>query len=124
MGKRLVILLVIAIAGFLATTAYAEPKMVIVLDPLNPGSIICYRVSNITPGNAMVGVNPCDMVGGTIPIVGNQINIRDQHGSLYNQTPQPHPLVSGITNPQGGTIVWSNPCVTYRIGGQTYTVCN
>jgi hypothetical protein len=129
MGKRWIMLLVIALTVILATTAYAEPKMVIVLDPTNPGSVTCYRVDRINQ-HTMVGLNQCD----EFPQSGHEvvdnppprrINIKDQHSPTNNNTTfRDHPLIANITNPAGGSIVWSNPCVTYRIGGRSYTVCD
>jgi len=133
MGKRWIVLLVIALVGILATTAFADPKMVIVLDPTNEGSVTCYRVDRIN-NNVMVGLNDCDHYStepghsernNPHPPPRQIINIKDGHSPTdNNRTFRDHPVIEGIVNPVGSSIIWTNPCVTYRIGGTSYTVCN
>ena len=133
MGKRWIVLLVIALVGILATTAFADPKMVIVLDPNNQGSFTCYRVDRIN-NNVMVGLTDCDsfprspnhdVTDNPNPPPRRIMNIKDKNSPTENNRNfRDHALIENIENPVGGSIAWTNPCVTYRIGGVTYTVCN
>jgi hypothetical protein len=135
MGKKWIMLLVIASVVVFTTAVYAFDKMVIVLDPNNQGAITCYRVANFSLPSVNLSV-PCDDYPtrphppgppGTPghrdlrgPQNNQELNIKDQNHPNYNAFAD-HPVRLG---PVGGSIVWSNPCVTYRIGGQSYTVCN
>lgn len=120
MGKRWIVLLVIALVGILATTAFAEPKMVIVLDPNNPSNTQCYRVGNFDPMKPTPMPQTCSDDPISQPqYVGGQWKhkIRDKHHSDPNFSDH---VILGIIDK---TIIYSNPCVTYWFSGKSYTVC-
>ena len=118
MGKKWVMLLVIALVGILATTVYAEPKMVIVLEPGNTKFFKCYEVGTFTPETsttppAFANFNPCEPDGNGSSTYKIRLKSRG-HGNAE------HTILKG---PDGGTL-YANPCVTYWYGGHSYTVCN
>ena len=123
MGKRWIMLLVIALVGILATMSYAEPKMVIVLDPATPGSFVCYNIDNFNPTQGTSNFAPCSDDSISNPIISGEqqvIKIRDKNNAMKYKEFSDHPL-RAIGS---ATILFSNPCVTYWYHGHSYTVCN
>jgi hypothetical protein len=118
MGKRWIVLLVIALVGILATTAYANPKMVIVLDPDNEDTITCYRVENSDSSTVTLNLKCYNCATPTIDEKEKKWKIKDAHSSHHKDFAD-----HAVRDRKGSSIVWSNPCVTINYGGKSYTVC-
>jgi hypothetical protein len=116
MGKRWIVLLVIALVGILATTAFAEPKMVIVLDPDKQDTITCYRVENSDSSTVTLNLK-CDNFAEPL-IKDKKWKIKDAHSSGHKDFAD-----HAVLDRKDSSIVWSNPCVTINYGGKSYTVC-
>jgi hypothetical protein len=124
MGKKWIMFFIVAFMVVFAATAYAD-KMVIVLDPNNPDSFTCYRMTSFNPTTTpptATGVQTCsrDAPASTGPHNPNlQMRIRDQRRP-GNPSASNHPILRA----PDGTLLFSNPCVTYWYGSYSYTVCN
>lgn len=123
MKKSWVMLLVIVLTGFLATAVYAQPKMVIVLEPGNPNFFQCYRIQTFSAGTAIPTTVQCsDDSPGSAPNYNQNLTskIRDRHAAPPNNGHNNHKTISVPDS----TLIFSNPCVTYWYHGHSYTVCN
>ncbi len=122
MGKRWIVLLVVGLVSVLATTVYAQPKMVIVLDPQKPGDVQCYRTENI---NAFKPTPMTQRCSDDIPINETRYESRGWVHRIRDRShSDPEFRDHEIRGIQSGTMIWSNPCVTIWYNGRSYTVCN
>jgi hypothetical protein len=116
MGKKWFMLFIIALAGILATTAFAT-KMVIVLDP-ETGFEHCYKadVAEQETGVTLSNVGNCGEL---------DKGSKDQKIGIKKQG-ETSGKVHDIVDVSDYTVIFSHSpgCVTYWYHGHSYTVCN